>query len=81
MSAGSAIGTLFNILMIGGVYGVLGFAVVKINAYANTLQLSADAMNTIYFLDVGFAVSGVLILIAYIINHWVNSKNEASQGV
>jgi hypothetical protein len=81
MSAGSALGTLFNILMIGGVYCLLGFGLVKITAYSNTMSLSADAMNTIYFLNVGFAVSGVLILVAFVINHWIQSKSDATMGV
>ena len=81
MSAGSAIGSLMNILIVGAVWAVMGVVVVKLNAYANTLGLSADAMNTIYFLEVAFSVSCVIYLVAIILNHWINSKNEANMGV
>ena len=81
MSAGSLFGTGLNILIVGGVWGVLAVVVVKLNTYANTLGLSADGMNTIYFLEIAFAASGLLYLIALVINHWLNSKNESNAGV
>ena len=81
MSAGSLFGTGLNILIVGAVWAILAVVVVKLNTYANTLGLSAEAMNTIYFLEVAFGVSGLLYLIAVILNHWITSKNEASGGV
>jgi len=81
MSAGSTIGSLVNLVIVGAVWVVLGVVVVKLNAYANTLGLAQDAMNTVYYLEVGFWVSGLLYLIAVILNHWITSKNEASMGV
>ena len=81
MSAGSLFGTGLNILIVGAVWAILGVVVVKLNTYANTLGLSAEAMNTIYFLEVAFGVSGLLYLIASILNYWITSKNEASGGV
>lgn len=81
MSAGSTVGSLTNIIIVGGVWCVLGVVVVKLNAYANTLGLSADGMNTIYFLEVAFAISGVLYLIAVILNAWITAKSEANMGV
>jgi len=81
MSAGSLFGTGLNIFVVGGVWAILAVVVIKLNAYANTLGLSADGMNTIYFLEVAFGVSGLLYLIAAILNFWINSKNEASTGV
>lgn len=81
MPASSTFGTLFNIIMVGGVWCVLAFVVVKLNAYANTMGLGADAMNTIFFLEVAFMATPVLVLIAYVINHWINSKNAANTGV
>ena len=81
MSAGSLFGTGLNILIVGAVWAILAVVVVKLNTYANTLGLSAEAMNTIFFLEVAFGVSGLLYLIAVILNHWITSKNEASGGV
>jgi ABC-type sulfate transport system permease subunit len=77
----SLFGSGLNILIVGGVWAILGVVVVKLNAYANTLGLSADGMNTIYFLEVAFAASGLLYLIAIILNHWIVEKNSANQGV
>ena len=81
MSAGSLFGTGLNILIVGAVWAILGVVVVKLNTYANTLGLSAEGMNTIFFLEVAFGISGLLYLIAVILNHWITSKNEASTGV
>lgn len=81
MSGGSAIGTLTNIVVVGGVWGVLAVVVVKLNAYANTLGMSADGANTIYFLEIAFMASLAIYLIALVLNHWINSKNEANMGV
>jgi hypothetical protein len=81
MSAGSLFGTGLNILVVGGVWAVLGVVVVKLNSYANTLGLSADGMNTIYFLEIAFAASGLLYLVAAIINYWINAKSEANAWV
>lgn len=81
MSAGSLFGTGLNILVVGGVWAILGVVVVKLNTYANTLGLSVDGMNTIYFLEVAFSVSALLYLVAVILNHWINSKSAANQGV
>lgn len=81
MSAGSLFGTGLNILVVGGVWAILAVVVVKLNTYANTLGLSADGMNTIYFLEVAFSVSALLYLVAVILNHWINSKSAANQGV
>jgi hypothetical protein len=80
MSA-SIVGTLFNILVIGGVWAVLAVVVVKLNAYANTMGASQDAMNTIFFLEIAFISAPALILVAYTLNAWITAKSEASQGV
>jgi uncharacterized membrane protein YeaQ/YmgE (transglycosylase-associated protein family) len=81
MSAGSTFGSLMNIILVGAVGAVLGVVVVKLNAYANTLGLSQDGMNTVYFLEIAFASCFVLYLIAVILNHWIVSRNEANMGV
>ena len=67
--------------MVGAIWCVLAFVVVKLNSYSNTMSLGQDAMNTIYFLEIAFLASPLLVLIAYIINHWINEKNTANQGV
>ena len=52
MSAGSTLGSLTNLLVVGAVWALGGLVVVKMIQYANTLHLSADASNTIYMLSV-----------------------------
>ena len=81
MSAGSTLGSLTNLLVVGAVWAIGGLVVVKMIQYANTLHLSADASNTIYMLSVAYGVAGILYFIAVILNHWIVSKNEASMGV
>lgn len=81
MSAGSALGSLTNILVVGAVWAVGGLVVVKFIQYCNTLSLSAEASNTVYMLSVAYGISGALYIIALILNHWIVSKNEASMGV
>ena len=77
----SLFGTGLNIFVVGGVWAILGVVVVKLNTYANTLGLSADGMNTIYFLEIAFGISGLLFLIASVLNYWITSKNDANAGV
>lgn len=74
----SAVGSLLNIIIVGGVLAVLGYAMDKSNFIFT--GLSADASNTIYALRIGFWVAGFLYLIATIINHWINEKSMANQG-
>lgn len=81
MSGGSTLGTLANIIVVGAVWAVLAVVVTKLNSYANTLGMSADGMNTVYFLEVAFMASLALYLVVLILNHWINSKNEANMGV
>ena len=81
MSAGSILGSLTNLLVIGAVWAIGGLVVVKMIQYANTLHLSADASNTIYMLSIAYGVGGILYFIAVILNAWIVSKNEASMGV
>ena len=74
----SAIGTLLNIIIVGGVLACLGWAMDKSNFIFT--GLSADASNTIFSLRVAFWVSGFLFIIASIINHWITEKSMANQG-
>jgi hypothetical protein len=77
----SAWGSLLNLVMTGGVWIALGVVVVKLIQYANTMGLSADASFTINAMAIAFWVSGFLVLIATIINHWITAKNEAALGL
>jgi hypothetical protein len=77
----NAWGTLLNIVVVGGIWAVMGVVVVKLIQYANTMGLSADASYTVYALSVAFWASGFLFLIASIINHWIVAKSEANMQV
>lgn len=80
-SSGSGIGALTNIIIVGVVWAVLGVVVVKLITYANTLNLSQNAMDVLYFMVVAYGVSGFLWLIAQVISHWMNEKSMMNQGV
>lgn len=75
----SAIGSLLNIVVVGAVCAVLGYALDKSNMFFT--GLSADASNTIHALTIGFWVAPFLYLIAVIVNHWITEKSNANQGV
>jgi hypothetical protein len=45
------------------------------------MGLSGDAAFDVGALSIGFWVSGFLILIASIINHWIVAKSEAALGL
>lgn len=76
----SALGSLFAIFVIGMVGSVLGYAIDKSNFMFVGLA-SQDASNTIFYLETGFWVAFVLILVAVVLNHWINEKNSGNQGV
>ena len=81
MGGSNAWGSLLNLLLVGGVWAGLGVVVVKLLTYANTMGLSNDAAFTISALSIAFWVSGFLVLLATIINHWIVAKNEAALGL
>jgi hypothetical protein len=81
MSGGSAFGSLTNILIVGVVWAVLGVVLLKVNQFMTTLPLSVDCINTVTILEVAYGVSGVIYLLAVVINHWINSKSLASAQV
>ena len=81
MSAGSILGSLTNLLVVGAVWAIGGLVIVKVIQYANGLGMSADAANTVYIFSIAYGISGILYLIAVILNHWIVNKSEASMGV
>lgn len=75
----SAVGSLLAILIVGAVIAILGFAIQKSQMFFT--GLSADASNTIWTLEIAFGVCGVIFLIAVVLNHLINEKSDANQGV
>jgi len=81
MSSGSAFGSSTALVIVAGVWAVLGVALYQIETYANGMQLPQDAYNFINIMNYAWvAVMGVF-LILIVINHWLNSKSDASMGV
>jgi hypothetical protein len=78
MSAGSGFGSLTNIIVVGSLWAVFGAVILAFNQFIQTMPLSQDAMNCVLILESAYAVSGVIYLLASILNHWINSKNEAN---
>lgn len=81
MSAGSALGSLTNILIVGAVWAVFGIVILKLNQFIATQPMGADALGLITILEVAYGFIGIIYLIAVVVNHWINSKNMASQQV
>lgn len=75
----STAGSLLAVLIVGAVACGLGLALDLSNPFFT--NLSADASNTIFYLEVAFGIVGILFLIAVIINHWLNEKSAANGGV
>lgn len=75
----SAVGSLLAILIVGAVIAILGFAIQTSQAYFT--GLSADASNTIWTLEIAFGACSVIFLIAVVLNHLINEKSDANQGV
>lgn len=84
-SAGSLIGSIVCIAVVGTVFWVLGRAIDKVVGITNRMiasgMLSQDAANTIYTLIVIFAACAFLYLLSVIINYWSASADESSGGV
>jgi len=80
-SAGGAgaVGSLLAILIVGAVIAILGYAL-QISQKFFT-GLSADASNTIWTLEIAFGACGIIFLIAVLLNHLINEKSDANQGV
>jgi len=85
MGAGSLVGLIINFLVVGLIFGCMGFVCDKIIETANSsiggLLLSQDAMNTINNLSLAFKVIPFLYLLALVINHLIESSNESSREV
>lgn len=75
----STLGTLLAIIIVGAV-GAIVLLVIQLSQWMFT-GLSADASNTIYFLEIGAGSVAVIWLIAAIINNWLNEKDAGNQGV
>ena len=75
----STAGAIFAIFLVGAVAAVLGLAIDRSNKFFT--GLSADASNTIFYLEVAFGIVCILVLIAIIINHWLNEKSQSNMGV
>ena len=84
-SAGSLIGSIVCLGIVGTVFWVLGRALDRVIGVTNTLMsvmsISQDAANTIYMLSVVFAALPFLYMIAVIINYWSTAADESSGGV
>lgn len=79
MAGAGAIGHLLAILIVGAVAAIVGLVLQKSQPLFT--GLSADASNTIWYLEIGFLALPTLFLIAVIISHWINEKSSANQGV
>ncbi len=75
----STAGSIFAIIIVGAVAAALGLAIDQSNQFFT--GLSADASNTIFYLEVAFGIVCILFLIAVIINHWLNEKSKSNMGV
>lgn len=79
MAGASTIGSLMALLIVGAVGCILYYAIDKSNKMFT--GLSADASNTIFYLEIAFGSCFILFLIAVVLNHWINEKSDANQGV
>ena len=75
----SALGTLFNTIVVGMVCLPLGLAIDR--SHMMFVGMSADAMNTVGYLQVAFYAAPFLYFIMSIINHWLSEKSAANQNV
>jgi hypothetical protein len=84
-SAGSLIGSIVCIGIVGTVFWVLGRALDRVvgvtNTLMNVMSISQDAANTIYTLSVVFSALPFLYMLAVIINYWSTAADESSGGV
>lgn len=74
MSSGSLFGSLTAIFIVGGIWIGLGVALVKLEQYANSMDLPQDAYNVITMGNVAWWAGLVIFLVLIVINHWLNSK-------
>jgi len=80
MSSGSLWGSWTAIFIVGGVWLGLGVALVKFEQYANTMDLPQDAYNVVTMLNVAWWAGLIIFLVLVVINHWLNSKDDAVFG-
>jgi drug/metabolite transporter superfamily protein YnfA len=77
----SIFGTLTNVIIVGLVWAVCGAVILQINKIVPTMGLSQDAMIYLGWFEIAYASTGIIFLIASIINLWIVAKSEASMGV
>lgn len=84
-SAGSLIGSIVCVAILGVVFFALGRAVDKIVGVTNQLMLamsiSQDAANTIYYISWIFGMLPFLYLLVVLINYISTSADESGGGV
>ena len=84
-SAGSLIGSIVCIAIVGTVFWVLGWAVDKVVGVTNSMvalfMISQDSANTIYMLAVVFVALPFMYMLAVIVNYWSTASDESSGGV
>ncbi len=84
-SAGSLVGSIVAIGIVGIVCIALGKAVDQMVGITNsmmfTLHMSQDAANTVYYLSVVFAAIPFMFLLAVLINYISTAADESSGGV
>jgi hypothetical protein len=80
-SMGSLFGTLIAIFFCGLVWDVLGMVFQYMNGALAGLNLAQDAVNTMTFLEVAFQYAvPIILLLFFVFNHMINSKNDANMG-
>jgi len=84
-SAGSLIGSIVCIGIVGSIFWVLGQALDKTLQITNRMiasgMFSQDAANTMYMLSVVFAALPFMYMLVVIINYWSTSADESGGGV
>lgn len=84
-SAGSLIGSIVCIAMVGTVFWVLGRALDKTLGVTNNMiamfAISQDAANTIYQLSIVFAALPFMYMLVVLFNYISTAADESSGGV
>lgn len=85
MSAGNLLGSMFNTVLFGGVWTVMGGVVDKLfkafNSSAAVLPTLQDAMNGMNIMQTVWSVILVLMFIVIWMNYLLNENSQASGGV
>jgi hypothetical protein len=85
MSAGGLIGMGINVLIVGFLSFVIGriidIIINVVNAAGTLSGLPQDALNTIYYLKLGYIAVPFLYLLFILVNHIIISNNESNRVV